>query len=582
MSKDKDLAKELLKWYNDLLAWRKANRDDDYQTISQYCLPQESDITTTKTEGIAGWTDRIFDTTMIQACQTLAAGLFNWWTPPGQPWGEYDVPDELKTDGRDVDEAVKFCGTSSDKFMKALQRSNFYPVKSMGDTGLGAFATDLIIFDEDDSGDLFNFTHHQIGTYVIEDNYKGLVDRTGTEREMTFRQIEQKFSKKGDTIPEKMVKAGKANRSKKFKILHCILPREDSERLPDRRDGPNKPIASVYIAMDFQETMRVSGYDESPILCRRFKKWVSAYGYGPGFLALPDARQVNYVQQYLDALAELHAYPRILIPDNLEGDVDLRAGGATTWDTSNPEGKPAEWASIGDYKLGLEMQQGRRQAIQDAFYVSAFKLLNSQPLLDKDMTAYEISQRQAEQLQNMAAVDARHIVEFHNPLMKRGFGIMFRAGKIGQPPNSLMQDLGGGKKALVMPDVLATSRFNDELKALKNRGIVQSFQTLQPLLDSPAVQPLGLLDNLIMDDTVRDLFRNNGISADLLRETGFMGKPPTVQALRAQRAALAQQQRQAQMAETLGKAGKGLGGSPEWMQDAVKDQATGGGKKAAA
>ena len=573
-----ELAIEQIKRHNDLKAKRDSVFMVDWQTISQYFLPQESDINVTKTEGVDGWTDQIFDTTGIMAAQVLAAGLFNWWTPPNQPWSEYEVPEELK-EGGDTDEATQWLGKDSDKAMKELGRSNFYSTKATGDLGLGVFATDLIIADESDTGEeMFNFIGCKIGTYTIEENYKGIVDTVRREVKMTLRQIEQQFSKPGDSLPDKMLDAAKGGKKKdkEFTILHCIFPREDSKRLPGAKDGANKPVASVYIAVEFNERIRVSGYDESPILCRRFAKWGTGavWGYGPSYLALPDARQVNYVQQYMDANAELHADPRVLIPDNLDGDVDLRAGGVTVFDSSNPEGKPVEWLTGSEYKLGLEMQEQRRQAIRDAFFVDAFKLLNSAPLLDKEMTAYEISQRQAEQLQNISALNARMIQEFINPLMQRVFGIMYRAGKLGRAPQALQQSVGVGKTALVKPEIVVTSRFNDALRALKNRGAEETFKFVAPL----AEQKPELWDVFDMDDTIREYARNAGMAPDNLRK---LSGPNSVAALRAQRAKIAQQQRGAEMAETLGKAGKGLGGSPEFMQDLVKQQVQGGKNRAA-
>lgn len=568
MATEDKLATEEIKKYNALLSWRKSNRDDDYQYIAQYALPQEGVITTSKTEGVASWTQNIFDTTIIQAVQTLGAGMFNWWTPPNQPWAEYDPPEEIKD--KDAGDAVIWLGKASDRAMKELGRSNFYPVKATGDVGLAAFATDLIIVDESDTGtELFNFIHCQVGTYVIEENYKGLVDTARREIEMTYRQILQKFGKSSDTIPEKMEKMSADGKSKdrKFKILHSIFPREDSERLKDAKDGKNKPIASVYISMEFNEVIRESGYDENPILCRRFMKWVSAYGYGPGYLALPDARQCNYVQQFLDARAEVHVYPRVLVPDNLEGDVDLRAGGVTTWDSSNPNGKPEEWAlGTTDYELGLKMQDQRRQAIRDAFFVDAFKLLNSPPLIDKEMTAYEISQRQAEQLQNITAVDARTVVEFINPLMQRVFGIMYRAGKMGQAPQSLLQAIGPGKTALIMPEIVVTSRFNDALRALKNRGAEETFKFVATL--PGADQHPEYLDPFNMMDVIKGYAQNSGMAPDdFAKETG----PNSIQAKAAARAKILQQQRAAAQLEQVSKAGKNLGGSPDWMQSDAKE-----------
>jgi hypothetical protein len=577
---DDKLAIEQVRRHADLMSKYRSVFADDHQTIAQYALPNDSDINVTKTESVSGWTDQIFDTTMIQAAQTLANGQFNWWTPPNQPWAEYDVPEKLKDDDQEGSEdAVSYFGKASDKMMRQLGRSNFYPVKGMGDLGLSVFATDLIIFDESTSGnELFNFVHCKIGTYTIEEDYRGVVDTVRREMEMTYRQMKQVFNKPGDNIPKKITDQckGAGADGKKFKVLHCIFPREDSKRIPNRKDGANKPIASIYISVEANECIRIAGYEESPILCRRFAKWGTdaVWGYGPSYLALPDARQVNYVQQYLDALAELHAYPRVLIPDNLEGDVDLRAGGTTTWDTSNAEGKPEEWATVGDYKLGLEMQEGRRKAIRDAFFTDAFKLLNSQPLIDKEMTAYEISQRQAEQLQGVAPAFARGLPEFILPLMRRGFGIMFRRGELGQPPDILMQEVSHGKKGLVMPEVVVTSRFNDALRALKNRGTEETFKFLAPM----AEQKPELYDIFDLDQTVREYARNAGMAPDLIRkETG----PNSVQAIRAARAAMQKQQMAAQQAETLGKAGKALGGSPQWMQDQVQERLAGGRRRAA-
>lgn len=567
-SDSKLLAKEQLARYEELFSKRRAERDSDFQFIAQYFLPQESDIITFKIEGVASWTDRIFDTTGIHAAETLAAGLFNWWTPQNQNWAEWKVPQELDTNDNDIDEAVQWLGEGSDAFMTELGRSNFYAVKAIGDLGLAVFGTDLILFDESEKNtELFNFIHVKLGTYVIEENYKGMVDTVRRVIPMTYRQIKQKFGKKGDTIPKKMVEIGENETGpmREFKILHCIFPREDSDRLPGAKDGPNKPFASVYIAMDFNETIRVSGYDESPILCRRFKKWVTQWGYGPGYLALPDARQVNYVQQYMDAMAEIHAYPRVLVPDNLSGDVDLRAGGTTTYDSSSPNNKPEEWLTGADYKLGLEMQEGRRQAIRDAFYVDAFKLLNSPPLLDKEMTAFEISQRQAEQLQNITAVDARQIVEFINPICNRGFSVMFRANKLGQPPAALFKDLGGGKSGLVVPEVVVTSRFNDAIRALKNRGIDETFKFLEPIVQ---VKP-EVMDVFDLDKVIRQYALDSGMAPDLIRSQKGKNGVDNIRAARAQAQA---QQRALEQAQLASQSAANLGKAPQAMQEAATQQ----------
>lgn len=557
------LASEQIRTYMELVADRDSRFATDWQHISDYFLPQQSDVQTQKTEGVVGWTDGIFDTTAIQAGQTLRSGQYNWLTPPNQPWAEFGVPDELKADkdadDEGVDEATKWLGKASDTAMKELARCNFYSMVSIHYLGKGIFATDTLLAEEGQKTAL-NFRHCKINTYVIEENDEGTVDTLRYKITLTYRQALQMFNKPGDVLPPKMADQAKdaSGKLKEFEFIHCIFPREDSDRLPGKKDGANKPIASVYIAVDFKAVVRVGGFEESPILCSRFDKWGTGtvWGYGPAYLVLPEVRQLNYVQQYMDALAELHAYPRVLIPDNLEGDVDLRAGGTTTWDTSIPAGKPEEWATVGDYKMGLEMQEQRRQVVKDAFYTSAFKLLNSDPLLDKKMTAYEISQRQAENLSEFTPAFARAITEFLNPLMLRVFGILYRKGKFGTAPDSLMQDVGGGKRALVMPQVVITSRISDALKALKNRGTEEVFQFAAPLLEA---QP-DLLDTFDMDAVMREYGANAGMPPDLIRSV------KDVKIMRAQRAQAMNEQAQAQKLLAASEAAKNMGQAPGFMQ----------------
>lgn len=556
------LAAEQLEIYNELKAYRDSRFMVTWQYLGSYFLPQDSDINVQKTEGTTvGWTDRIFDTTGIECAESLKAGQYTWLTPPNQPWIEFGVPDELKPiDGQEQDdEATNWLAKASDKFMQALARGNFYSSVDMAFLGVGVFATDTLIFDEGKKS-LFNFVHLKIGTYVVEEDDESIVDTLRREFEMTYRQAKQKFNKKGDTLPDKMEKEaqGAIGKSRKFKFLHCIFPREDSDRLPGAKDGPNKPFASVYIAMEYKEVVRVSGYEENPILCQRFARWGedTPYGYGPAYLGLPNARQLNYVQQYMDALAELHADPRVLVPDNLEGDVDFRAGGVTTYESNNPAAKPEEWMSVGDYKLGMELQEQKREALRRMFFVDAFQLLNSEPLLDKEMTAYEISQRQAEQLSRFTPSFARRVPEFLTPLAYRGFAMMYRAGEFGQAPDSLMKDIGGGKRVLVTPKINVTSRIADALKALKNRGTEETIQFLTPLLE---VMP-EILDNFDTDILAKDYGRNTGLPPDAIRSDKDVAK------LRAARAKLQAQQRNAALAEQLSTTGKNLGASPEWLQ----------------
>ena len=72
--------------YQQLRSRRSSIFDPAWQTLSQYNIPQLSDINTEKVEGTTGWGDRIFDTTAIEAVRTCATGHSNWATPMTEPW----------------------------------------------------------------------------------------------------------------------------------------------------------------------------------------------------------------------------------------------------------------------------------------------------------------------------------------------------------------------------------------------------------------------------------------------------------------------------------------------------------------
>ena len=562
MSSPDPLAKEQLQRYNSLKGVRDGVFLPGWQQITDYFLPQQSNVNTQKTEGTTGWTDRIYDSTGIQAAQTLRSGQCNWLTPSAETWAEFEPPETLNAEGRenDRDEAAQWLSKCTDITMRELARSNFYSMASLdylqvATTGTGS------MFAEEGKKTSLNFRQFKCWHITAEENDEGIVDTVHREFELTTRQAIQWFGYEnvGEKIQKSFDARGGAQLSKKWKFLHACFPREDSKRIKGRMDGPNKPFASVYIAVDDILCVQVSGYDEMPYFVSRFDKWGTdcVWGYSPAYLCLPDARQINYISQYIDALSELKAYPRILYPSSLEGDIDLRPGGATPFDEDKPNAVPREWMTVGDSKSAEETMLRKADAINKAYYVNMFTMLEQ--LADKRMTAYEIAQRLGEKLEQFKPVLDRRVSEFLNPLLKRVFGILYRQGKFGKPPACLMNDIGDGKQGLMMPEIAITSRISLALKALHNRGMESTMQGLMPMFQ---LKP-EMMDNFDMDAWTREYARNNGVPPDLLRNVKKMLE------IRAVRAKQMQEQKAVDMAQGIAKAGKDLNRSPDEMKDAA-------------
>lgn len=562
------LAQEQISRYQDLKGIRDSQFLPTWQQIANYALPSQSAINTQKLPGtVSGWTDRIYDTTAINAGQVLSAGQRNWLTPSNEKWFDYEVPEFLSEPGRDEDkdEASQWLANATEIATRELARSNFYAMMNIDYEQCGIFGTGMI-FVEQGKKTALNFRQFKPWFLTIEEDDEGIVDSVHREFELTTRQAVQQFGL--DKVGPQIAKAWgePAKLSQKWKFMHACFPREDSKRLKGNKTAENKPIASVYIAMDDKQCVEVSGYDEMPYLCSRFKSWgaPTCWGYGPAYLALPDVREINYVMQYRDALAELKAVPRLLYPDNLEGDVDLRAGGVTTFDTSVPNGEPKEWMTVADDKSAEQNVAEKRDAINRMFYVNMFTMLEQ--LADKKMTAYEIAQRLAEKLEQFTPVFDRRVTEFLNPLLNRVFGLLYRQGKFGDAPQSLYVPVNGGKgQALALPVVAITSRISMAMKALQNTAIVNTLSVIQPI----AQQRPDILDNFDMDKLARSLARNYGMSPDLLASLKDMA------ATRQERAKQQQAQNAADLAQKLGGTVADLGKAPKEIQSAVVSQFAG-------
>lgn len=566
------LALELIGRASDLKGIRLSQFQSTWQSLGSYFLPSQSVANTQKLPGsVSSWTQDIYNTVAIDAAQILASGQLMWLTPANEPWAEFSPPEYLSAEGReqDLDDAQQWLANATNVTMRELARSNFYAKIIVDYLQVGVFGTGMM-FAEEGKKTALNFRQFQCWSFVMEEDDEGIVDTVHREFELTTRQAVQMFGldNVGDKINKAYTDKNAKNLSKKWKFQHSCFPRQDSDRIPGRQDGANKPYASVYISLEDNLCVEISGYDEMPYLCSRFASWgmETPWGYSPAYLTLPDARQINYIAQYRDAFAELRAYPRLLYPSNLDGDVDLRAGGVTVYDETVPGAEPKEWMTQGDDKSAAENMAEHAESIRKAFYTETFNMLGSEPLQDKDMTAYEVSQRLGEKLNLFTPIFYRRVSEFMNPLLKRVFGILFRAGKFGKPPPSLLVPTADGKGAsLALPEIAITSRISLALKAVQNAGMVNTLQTLMPLSE----QKPEIWDNFAIDDWARSIARNNGVPPDALASLKNMA------AVRQQRAAQQQQQQAAEMAQRLGGTVADLGKAPKEIQQAVVHQFAG-------
>lgn len=514
-----------------------------WQDIANYVMPRKAEIIQKQGSPNVSKQSRLFDGTAIRSNQILANGQLAWMTPMESRWFSYDPPPHIKGN----DKAETWYRQCTEIAILELARSNFYTEIHELYLDRGAFGTAAMHLEEGRKSPL-NFSCITCGTYSIAENDEGYVDTVYRSIHMTIRNVVAKFGLENCSpeVKKAYTDAKQKNLDREIKITHAVYPRADQDITPGRRDGKNKEIASVYFEEATNHVLRESGYDAMPTFVTRYLKWGrSAYGWSPSWIALPEARQLNFLERQMDALAELQAFPRMLIPDTMEGTVDFRANGATYYDATNPSAIPKEWATGGEYDVGEARANQKRKAIEDAFHVDLFQMFAQ---IQKQMTATEVSERAAEKLIQFSPTFARMTTELFGPILNRVFSLLITQGYFPPPPDDVfVQDHKG--ISLAMPQISYSSRIALAIKALENVSFTRLMSTFLPLTQ---VSP-DIMDNFDLDQISRDYARNEGIPSRWMKDVDVVAQ---MRQQRAEAAAQQQQMEQAQQAaDALQKAG---------------------------
>lgn len=516
-----------------------------YQEIANYVMPRSRNMTSKVLAPNSDRDAQLFDNTAIRACMTLANGQMAWLTPKDSRWFAYDAPERFK--GFDpVEQWYKTC--TEIIALELARNSNFYFSLHEFYLDRSGFGT-AVLHCEPGIDNLYRFKKFDVGTFAVAENYAGDVDTLSREFELTARQAVQEFGK--ENVSPEILKAFEEvtgnKREKCFTFVHQCFPREADQIEFGKRDEANMPIASVYVEKNTKKISRISGYPEQPFFCSRYLKWFESepYGWSPAVIALPEARQLNFLEKQMDALAEVTAFPRILIPDGFKDEVDLRASGITYFNSADPNGVPREWLTQGKYDVGLDRAERKRKAINESFHVDLFRMF-AEMEKQSQMTAREVIERASEKMNQFSPAADRLTGELYTPVLRRCFSIAYRAGRLPPVPRELIDPASG---TMPMPEVAYSSRIALAIKALENASFGHVTEMWVPYSE---LRP-DVLDNFDLDAIARDTSRNSGLPARWLVPVKVREKMREERAKK--RAEMEKQAQMAQMAESAGKIG---------------------------
>jgi len=536
--------------------WSRLEADRNYwmsmwQQIAELVMPRKSYILATTITPNSEREARLYDSTGVRANQILAAGCMSYITPADSRWCSFDAPESIE----DGDGVQEYFAEVTEIVMETLARSNFHQAIHELYLDRGCFGT-AVLFVEPGENLPITFTNVDVGTFCISENYEGYVDTMFRRIEMTARQIVQQFGIENvsDGVRNCYNQDNGKGMDEKFHVIHAVYPRDEGSRDKKKYDGPNKPIASCYVEEKGRHILRESGYDELPFMATRYLKWQkSPYGWSPSWTAMPDLRQLNFLQKQMDSLAELAAFPRILVPDSMESSLDLRAGGVTYFNASDPNAVPREWMTAGRYDIGLERVAQKQNDINEAFSVPLFQMFTQQEnSAPNRMTATEVNARNAERLALFSPTFSRLTTELLTPLLQRVYGILARNGAFPPPPEALIQQGPAGDLYIPEPKVNFNSRIALAVKNMEQGavdGAVQRAGAVVQMTQDPSV-----LDNFDFDRMVREGALAAGVDSEYIRPKDQVAQ------MRQQRAQAQQQQQEMQAQQHAADVAQKVGG----------------------
>lgn len=530
-------AKEII----DLRDHLKANRAPmltHWDELSELYMPFRTIDATGKPDLFTA--EETYDTTARRAALILANGLASLVCPREEIWFEYQPPFAL----RGNDEATRFYRKVSEIVREMLESSNFYEEIQECLIESPVFGTTSLFIGEMDDDGLY-FLNQPIKTYYISEDHRHRVNCFIRDLHYTAQQAADEYGE--DKLPlEVKEKLGHPDgKTETFEFIHIVYPNKDKQ---------GKPYLTQVIHEKTQTVVSSSQYEEFPFAVHRYRRHGRCvWGFGPGAIAKGDPRQVNFLNQMIDAGTEKAVFPPVVAPNTLEGEIGLGALEITYVDPTDPNSASMlrEWAPAGRLDIANARLADKRQQIEQAFHVDLFQMFasrqGSQPL-----SATEANYLSGEKLSQFSPVFGRLVSEMLDPILKRLFGLIIRNNMITEIPDAVTTVIGGKRRGIAFPAVLYKNRIMLAMQARQNGSLMDYMNLASPLLQ---VYPEAA-DVLNFPNIVRDTSRNAGLPEDWIQSKDAVAK------IQQDRAAAQQQQQEMMMAQGAAEVAATIGKAP--------------------
>lgn len=374
----------------------------------------------------------IIDNHARRCIRDFASGMISGLTSPARPWFALGLEDQDLSNYGPVKWYLDRCQTI---MHSVFGKSNVYECLHILYEELATFGT-AAMFLQEDYTDIIRGRSFTIGEYYLGVGPDGRVNAFVRPYWMTVAQIVKEF---GFENCSQSVRSSFKNHQTERRVKVNLLIEENDRRMPEYMDWKNMPYRAFYFEEgSIEDTyLRIEGYEEFPVLAPRWALTTSAdvYGKSAGWDALGDVKMLQKEQRdKLLALAKAGNPP--MQADASVQNVNTLPGGLTRSSSTVPNtGVRPAYQVNPDFNGMREDILEIKKALDDAYYRDLFKgILN----IDRTgVTATEIAEKKAEQLNMASPLILRITNEVCNPKIARAFAIMNRMGILPPPPREI-------------------------------------------------------------------------------------------------------------------------------------------------
>jgi hypothetical protein len=491
------------------------------------------------------WRHReIYDSTAVMAAQNLASSLHSALTNPADQWFFLKFRQEYVTE---LPGALEWIEEATRITYESLQDSNFNLEVNEVYQDVVGFGSSVITEEIEDEKEWrgINFTAIPIKEAYFRQDHKGQVYRFWRLWQMTPSQMISKFGR--ENVPPKVLTLEENDTQDRIDVVFVIWQRYPDKVAPGKvLSAQNRPYGYKYLLKEgpweqadgtwSRMLGEEGGYYEMPAFVPRWRKTsMSKWGNSPATIALADIMTLNQLVELVLRSAEKVVDPPILAEERaILAELTLKAGGINVVRKASGI---VPFESRARFDVSQMRMEDLRQAIRSYFYIDQLELKESPA-----MTATEVNVRYEMMQRMLGPTMGRLQTDFLDPMVKRTFNILMRAGRLPEIPESLLES--NSTLDIEYRGPLARSQYMDEVGAIERwvSFLGNTAQMASPeILDTPRWDMVGSMTGALM-----------GVPAKMIRTK------PEIEAVQKQRQQQQEAQQQAEMANQMAQAGAAL------------------------